>query len=71
MARPFLEKLPYHVRKDHRELQRGAAKWVDKLRREDEKRFAQQLVGDWDWVNRVRRNTSVLLQLVISGSQRS
>jgi hypothetical protein len=25
--------------KDHPELQRGAAKWVDKLRREDEKRF--------------------------------
>jgi hypothetical protein len=25
--------------KDHLELQRGAAKWVDKLRREDEKRF--------------------------------
>jgi hypothetical protein len=24
---------------DHPELQRGAAKWVDKLRREDEKRF--------------------------------
>jgi len=39
MARPFLEKLPYHVKKDHPELQRGAAKWVDKLRREDEKRF--------------------------------
>lgn len=25
--------------KDHPERQRGAAKWVDKLRREDEKRF--------------------------------
>jgi len=25
--------------KDHPELKRGAAKWVDKLRREDEKRF--------------------------------
>jgi hypothetical protein len=25
--------------KDHPELQHGAAKWVDKLRREDEKRF--------------------------------
>ena len=25
--------------KDHPELKHGAAKWVDKLRREDEKRF--------------------------------
>ncbi len=25
--------------KDHPELKRGAAKWVDKLRRQDEKRF--------------------------------
>ena len=25
--------------KDHPELQRGPAKWVDKLRRQDEKRF--------------------------------
>ena len=25
--------------KDHPELQRGAAKWVDKLRREDDRRF--------------------------------
>ena len=25
--------------KDHPELKRGAAKWVDKLRRDDEKRF--------------------------------
>jgi len=24
---------------DHRKLKHGAAKWVDKLRREDEKRF--------------------------------
>jgi len=25
--------------KDHPELKRGAARWIDKLRREDEKRF--------------------------------
>jgi hypothetical protein len=27
--------------KDHPELDHGAAKWVDKLRRQDEKRFAK------------------------------
>jgi hypothetical protein len=27
--------------KDHPELKQGAAKWVDKLRRQDEKRFKE------------------------------